>query len=282
MLTNGASGVVSRSRVGDRVCVPSDSLGVYCASAERPPLGPTGDIRDPPPCVAGGHLFGGGRFLFPAHLTTVRRVSIVLVALAIAAAVIMLNEAITASDVEDMLIARGWLGPLVFVAAMWVLQPLLLPGPVFMIPASLVWSAPVAMALSWVGNMGASFVAFGFARWMARDWAQGRLTERLRVWDDRLEGGGVREVALFRLFTGQITPADWLLGVSSVRLTPFVVGTAIGIIPSIVIVVLAGASVGDWLFAEPYRWGGVLVALGAVSALSRGRGRRRAAAAARS
>ncbi|MEL0000529.1 MAG: TVP38/TMEM64 family protein, partial [Acidimicrobiaceae bacterium] len=70
------------------------------------------------------------------------------------------------------------------------------------------------------------------------------------------------------------TPADWLLGVSSVRLTPFFLGTAIGIIPSVVLVVLLGASVGDWLFAEPFRWGGFLVAIVALSTLRRIRRRR--------
>ena len=83
----------------------------------------------------------------------------------------------------------------------------------------------------------------------------------------------MREVALLRLFTGQITPADWLLGVSSVRLTPFFVGTAIGIIPSVVLVVLVGASVGDWLFAEPSRWGGVLVVIAVLGTWRRMRRR---------
>jgi uncharacterized membrane protein YdjX (TVP38/TMEM64 family) len=193
---------------------------------------------------------------------------VVILAVAVAVAVI-LNQAVSASDVEALLVERGWLGPLVFVVTMWVLQPLLLPGPVFMVPASLVWSAPAAIAVSWVGNMGASFIAFAFARWAAQDWAQQRLTDRLRAWDGRVAQGGVREVAVLRLFTGQITPADWLLGVSSVRLTPFFLGTAIGIIPSVVLVVLVGASVGDWLFAEPSRWGGVLLAIAIVGTLRR-------------
>ena len=198
-----------------------------------------------------------------------RRVSALVVVIAVVALVVMLNQAISASDVEAFLVDRGWLGPLVFVVTMWILQPLLLPGPVFMVPASLVWSAPAAIALSWIGNMGASFIAFAFARWVAHDWAQQRLTDRLRAWDGRVAQGGVREVAVLRLFTGQITPADWLLGVSSVRLTPFFLGTAIGIIPSVVLVVLVGASVGDWLFAEPSRWGGALAAIAIVGTLRR-------------
>ena len=101
-----------------------------------------------------------------------RRLLVLLAAVTVVAVVVRLNGAVSASDVESFLVDRGWLGPIAFVVAMWVFQPLLLPGPVFMVPAALVWSAPTAMALSWVGNIGASFLAFAFARWVARDWAQ--------------------------------------------------------------------------------------------------------------
>ncbi|MEZ5167198.1 MAG: hypothetical protein R2695_12195 [Acidimicrobiales bacterium] len=85
---------------------------------------------------------------------------------------------------------NGALGPIVFVLAMWALQPAGVPGLVFMIPASVVWPLPLAMSLSWVGNMGASTIAFAMARWLARDWAQNHLPTRLRAWDDRLSDGG--------------------------------------------------------------------------------------------
>ncbi|NDH24539.1 MAG: TVP38/TMEM64 family protein, partial [Actinobacteria bacterium] len=73
-------------------------------------------------------------------MAVVRRVSALVVVIVIVAVVVMLNQAISASDVEAFLVERGWLGPVVFVVTMWILQPLLLPGPVFMVPASLVWS----------------------------------------------------------------------------------------------------------------------------------------------
>ncbi|MEM8705519.1 MAG: VTT domain-containing protein [Actinomycetota bacterium] len=183
-------------------------------------------------------------------------------------------------EVESFLRDRGWVGPVVFVLVMWAFQPLGIPGIAFMIPAALVWPAPAAMALSWVGNMGASFIAFAFARWLARDWAQARLPDRLRGWDTRIARGGVAQVTVLRLFTGQLTPADWLLGISSVRIRPFLIGTGIGIIPIIVIVVLAGASVGEWLFAEPGRWVPLVVLAVVAIVVSRVRGRRRAGAAA--
>ena len=196
----------------------------------------------------------------------------VVVALGVAVVASGLGDDLGDTDaVEDFLRNRGWIGPIVFVAVMWALQPLGVPGVVFMVPAALVWPAPAAIGLSWVGNMGASFLAFAFARWVARDWAQARLPERIRRWDDRLAGDGVAEVTTLRVFTGQLTPADWLLGVSSVKIRPFLIGTGIGIVPVIAIVVLAGASLGSWLFAETWRWGSALAVLVVTALVGRAR-----------
>jgi len=168
-----------------------------------------------------------------------------------------------ADRVEEFFTERGLLGPLVFVLLMWAVQPWGVPGAVFMVPAAVVWPLPVAMGLSWVGNMGASLIAFLFARWVARDWAQARVPERVRRWDDRLASGGILEVTVLRLATGQLPPADWLLGVSNVRMVPFLVGTALGIIPGIVVITMVGGSLFGWVAESPWRWG-PLVALGAV------------------
>ncbi|MEM9466896.1 MAG: VTT domain-containing protein [Actinomycetota bacterium] len=206
-----------------------------------------------------------------------QRLVVLLVVVGLAVAIVLSGLGDELGDVdavESFLRDRGWIGPLVFVAVMWALQPLGVPGVAFMVPAALVWPAPVAIALSWVGNMGASAIAFAFARWVAKDWAQARLPSRVRRWDDRLAGGGVREVVMLRLVTGQLPPADWLLGASSVRIRPFLIGTGIGIVPLIVVIVLVGASIGSWLFAEPWRWGSVGVAAVLVAIVGRYRTRR--------
>jgi len=154
--------------------------------------------------------------------------------------------------VEAFFTERGALGPIVFVLVMWALQPAGVPGLVFMIPAAVVWPLPTAMVLSWIGNMGASTIAFVMARWLFRDWAQNHLPTRLRVWDERLaEGGGLTEVTLLRVVTGQLTPADWLLGVSNVRFAVFVVGTGIGIVPGIVLATTVGGGLTGFLLDRP-------------------------------
>jgi uncharacterized membrane protein YdjX (TVP38/TMEM64 family) len=178
--------------------------------------------------------------------------------------------------VEEFFTERGALGPIVFVLAMWALQPAGIPGAVFMIPAAVVWPLPTAMGLSWVGNMGASTIAFSMSRWMARDWAQNHMPTRLKGWDERLAGGGVVQVTLLRVVTGQLTPADWLLGISNVRLRVFFVGTALGIIPGIVLVTTVGGGIFELLSDRRVRLPAILVVV-AIVVIRRMRGRGSAA-----
>ena len=141
---------------------------------------------------------------------------------------------------RDRINSWGVFGPIVFVGSMWAVQPFGLPGVLFMVPASLVWSAPVAILLSWTGNMGASWIAFEVTRRVGQDWVSERIPSRLHRFDTKIAEGGVWPVLMLRLLTGQIPAADWLLGVSSVRRGPFLIGTGIGIIPGIVLTVLYG------------------------------------------
>lgn len=167
-------------------------------------------------------------------------------------------------EIEEFFTDSGALGPIVFVLAMWILQPLGVPGVMFMVPAAVVWPLPVAMVLSWIGNMGASTIAFVVTRWVARAWAQAHLPDRLRVWDQRLSAGGYNEVIVLRLITGQFPPADWVLGISNIGFRQFLVGTGIGIIPGIVLITVAGGGLVPWIFAEPVR----VVVASAVTALA--------------
>ncbi|MFT5203252.1 MAG: putative membrane protein YdjX (TVP38/TMEM64 family) [Candidatus Aldehydirespiratoraceae bacterium] len=175
--------------------------------------------------------------------------------------------------VEEFFTERGALGPIVFILAMWALQPAGVPGAVFMVPAAVVWPLPTAMGLSFVGNMGASTIAFLMTRYLAYEWAQTRMPDRLRTWDERIENGGILQVTLLRVVTGQFPPADWLLGVSKVRLRAFFVGTAIGIIPGIVLVTTLGGGIVELLGDRRLRLPLViaLVALGIVRRLRRRR-----------
>ena len=154
-------------------------------------------------------------------------------------------------NVERLLTETGILGPLIFVLIMWCTQPLGVPGFVYMVPAGIVWPIPLAIALSWIGNLGASYIAFMFARWFGRDWVRFRIPPRMHRYDDRLEQGGLRPVILIRVIFGQLPPADWLLGVTKVSQRNFLIGTAIGIIPGVVLFVVAGGGLFELLRGMP-------------------------------
>ncbi len=154
-------------------------------------------------------------------------------------------------NVEELLTETGIVGPLIFLAVMWLTQPLGVPGFVYMAPAGIVWPTPMAIALAWIGNMGASYIAFSFARWFARDWVSERIPARMGAYYDRLETGGLWPVVLLRLVFGQLPPADWMLGVTRVSTRTFLIGTGIGIIPGVVIFVIAGGGILEALSDVP-------------------------------
>ncbi len=176
-----------------------------------------------------------------------------------------LDDALRDGGVERLATETGALGPVLFVLSMWLVQPLGVPGWIWMIPAGLWWDWPFAFALCWFGNMGASTLAFAFAQWVGRDWIERRMPPFLHRFDARLTNGGVFAVVVVRLLTGQLPPADWLLGVSGVRLFPtFLVGTAIGIVPVTLFFVTVGSSLGAWLLQQE---GSTWLVIAAVAAL---------------
>ena len=168
-------------------------------------------------------------------------------------------------NVEDLLTDTGVVGPIIFVFVMWLTQPLGVPGFVYMVPAGIVWPYPLAIALAWIGNMGASYLAFIFARWFAKDWVQARIPDGMHRYDRQLAEGGVWPVVMLRLVFGQLPPADWLLGVSKVSTKSFLIGTGIGIIPGVVLFVVAGGGMYEYLteMSATTRW----ILVGAVVAL---------------
>jgi uncharacterized membrane protein YdjX (TVP38/TMEM64 family) len=173
------------------------------------------------------------------------------VVVAAAAAVVLSGGAPSARRVEELFVESGPWGPVVFVVSIVLVQPLGVPGIVWMAPAGLIWPIPVAIALSWLGNMGASSVGFAFARWMGRDWVAARIPPRLVALDTRLGHRGVAPVVGLRILTGGLAPADWLLGLSSVRWRTFLAGTAIGMVPGVTMAVVAGGGVLGWALDQP-------------------------------
>ena len=145
-------------------------------------------------------------------------------------------------------------GPWAFVlylVSFSILQPFGIPAFFWVVPAALVWPFWVAFPLSLAGGMGAASVGFFFARYLARDWVEARLSPRLRRFDHRLATHGLRAVIVIRLVFLLSTPTHWLIGLSQISYGVFVLGTVIGSIPNIALVTYFGEKALGWFGAAP-------------------------------
>ena len=152
---------------------------------------------------------------------------------------------------------RAWLqqagawGGVVFVSTYGVLQPLGVRSLFFLLIAPMVWEPATAFVLSWAGTVAASIAAFAFARFVARGWVQRRLPPGIRRLDERLALRGLRTVLLLRLLFYTAPTLQFALGVSRVRLGPFLAGTVLGVVPFTALMTLLGVQINAWLAAHP-------------------------------
>jgi uncharacterized membrane protein YdjX (TVP38/TMEM64 family) len=158
------------------------------------------------------------------------------------------SDDLDAARIREWLQASGVWGPIVFVVAFALLQPVGVAAHVFILAASLVWPAPLAFLLSWLGTIGGGCVAFAFARFVGHEWVQKRIPKRLERYDAALATKGFRTVLVMRLLFFTFGPMQLMLGVSKVRFVPFLAATALGVLPLVAVETLLGASLVDWLF----------------------------------
>ena len=174
----------------------------------------------------------------------------------------------------------GPLGMLAYLGVFALTQPLGMPGIALCLAAGLVWSPPIAIALALTGFLLSSSLGFGFARSMGRDWVASRLPARFRVWDERIARRGLLAVIALRLlfFGSQIV--HLVLGISQVRFGTYLLGSALGYLPGVVVLVLFGPAALEWVARQPispWKIGLGVVVLLVVVRLVRGVIARRAA-----
>lgn len=174
---------------------------------------------------------------------------------AIAAAVVLAVVAVRRSGLTDLVSDEdrlrrlvddaGILAPMLFSFAFIALVPVGVPGLVFVLPAAVVFPAPVAIAVSLAGGYGSSAIGMWFARTIGRERMAAKLPPRFRAWDERIAARGLPAVIALRILTYLAAPADWLLGLTGISNRHLVLGTAVGLVPPTLLYVLVGGSVLD-------------------------------------
>jgi len=157
-----------------------------------------------------------------------------------------LHHRLDLHTLQSVMLAAGPWGPVFFVLVFSLLQPLGLSAHVFLVAAGLIWPPQVALPLAWLGMMSAAATSFGFSRYLARGWVQPRIPARLRRYDGHLERSGFRTVLTLRLIFFTTSVLQWMLGISRVRFASYLLGTALGNLPLLVIEVLMADRIAAW------------------------------------
>lgn len=175
------------------------------------------------------------------------------------------------------LVELGPWGYAAFIVSYAALQPFGVPGTVFIMAAPLIWSWPVAFALSMAGTMAASVVGFSFARFIARDWISTRIPARFQRYDEALVRRAFTTVFLLRLVFWMPPLLHAFFGVSRVRFWTHFWGSLVGYALPLFLVSFFGQKLFDMMKAAPAEvWIGI-GALVVVIALSLWAFKRRAA-----
>lgn len=158
---------------------------------------------------------------------------------------------------------REW--GLVAVAAYVVVFMLLgavgVPPALLIVPAVWAWPPLTALSACCVGGLGASVLGFQGSRHFVRDWVEPRIPPHLRQYEERLERRALLTVIILRLLFFLFPPVTWLLGLSHITLGTFVLGTALGALPGMLLFVLTGHGVVGWLLDLPPQQLGVIFAI---------------------
>lgn len=198
-----------------------------------------------------------------------RRVAIGMALLLAAAAIAVFasgraDEFTNAEYLTGLLDRAGPLGPLLFIALIVALFPLFLIGPPIWASLAL-WPAPLAILYSSIGCFIASVIFYVLARSFGQEWAQPRIPDKIRRYEDRLVDHPLRTIVVMRLLIWANPAVDLLIGVSRVRPRDYLLATAVGLLPSTAAQVLVvGTGLGLALELPREIWVVAGIALGSL------------------
>ncbi len=157
----------------------------------------------------------------------------------------LLDEA-SPSNISERLQSWGIWGWFAVLAGWTLLQPFGVSGWLWVMAAAITWTAPYAMVITHAGSLLSAMVCFGFARYVARDWVSKRVPERFTRFEHKLQRNGFVTVAGLRVFMFSSPPLSLAMGVSSVRFRDYVLGSALGNVPQVIVGVLLGERILAW------------------------------------
>lgn len=162
-----------------------------------------------------------------------------------------------AVDLPDVSILRAWilalgpLAPLAFVVGYAAVVPFPVPKSVLTVLAGVAFGTWPGIPLVITGATAGAVLSFGIARCLGRDAMNLLAAGRLDRVDAAIERHGMLAALTIRLIPVlPFTVLNYACGVTAMRLRHYILGTALGLIPSITVMVIlasTGARISLWV-----------------------------------
>jgi uncharacterized membrane protein YdjX (TVP38/TMEM64 family) len=174
------------------------------------------------------------------------------------------DEFANADQLARLLDRAGPLGPILFIVLIVALFPVFLIGPPIWASLAL-WPAPLAILYSTIGCFIASVTFYTLARRFGQEWAQPRIPDKIRKYEDRLVEHPFRTILVMRLLIWANPAVDLLIGVSRVRPRDYLLATAVGLLPSTAAqILIVGTGLGMALELPNEIWATAAIVIGAL------------------
>lgn len=147
---------------------------------------------------------------------------------------------------ESWVDSAGSFAPVAFILAYVVLTILLFPGSIATVASGVLFGPVWGSVLTVIGATIGATAAFAIARHLGRERVHSRLGPRLLRFDESLTRTGFISVLILRLLPiAPFNVSNYALGVTGIELRPYVLATAVGIVPGTVAYVALGSTVRD-------------------------------------
>lgn len=158
------------------------------------------------------------------------------------AAFASVRSGLDAATVRDLVSGAGWLAPAVYVVAYATLTVAMVPGALLTASGGVLFGIATGSLLTMLGATLGAVVAFLVARVSGRQAVDRLVAGRVARVDRWLGDRGFMAVLTLRLVPlVPFNAANYAAGVTAIRLRDFAAGTAVGIVPGVVVYTTLGA-----------------------------------------
>ncbi len=157
------------------------------------------------------------------------------------------------AEVSDVIDSMGWYGPLVFVLITALLNTIGIPRLLLVAAAGALFGVAWGLVWSQLATLMGAYGTFAIARWSGRGVTFSRWP-KLRRFVGMVSERGLVAVMLMRQLPLTSFYTNMLLGLSSVRVRDFLLGSLLGFLPEAIPAVLIGAGVVQGELADTLKY----------------------------